>query len=64
MTWKEIKRAVEQAGVKESDDIVEIQCELNDGSKTLHPIRLGKFLKLAEDLSPRAQQIERDATCC
>jgi hypothetical protein len=62
VTWKEIKTAVEQAGIKESDNIVEIHCELNEGGKTLHHIRIGKFLKLAEDISERARDGERG--CC
>jgi len=62
MTWKEIKAAIEQAGVKESDDIVDIHCQLNDGAKTLHQIRIGKFVKLAEDISEHAREMERG--CC
>jgi len=62
MTWSEIKHAVETAGIKESDDIVEIHCELNAGAKTLHPVRIGRFLRLAEDISEQAQEMERG--CC
>jgi hypothetical protein len=55
MTWSEIKTAVEQSGVKDNDSIVEIHCELHNGAKTLHQIRLGKFIKLTEDFSESAR---------
>ena len=32
MTWKEIKQAVETAGVKENDEILFIECELRDAN--------------------------------
>lgn len=52
MTWSEIKRAVEQAGVSEYEEIGLIQCENGDGDHTFHKVRLGKTLKLAENVSP------------
>lgn len=51
MTWKEIKQAVEQAGVSDEDEICLLQCEGRDGAKTFHKTKLGKSLKLSEDVS-------------
>lgn len=48
MTWKEIKQAVETAGVNESEEILFIECELHDGDKTLHAARSGKLVRLRE----------------
>lgn len=50
MTWKEIKQAVETAGVNENEDILFIECEPNDGDNTLHAARSGKFVRLRERL--------------
>jgi len=50
MTWSEIKKAVEQAGVQENEEIGIIQCENHDGDHTFHKVRLGKVLKLAENV--------------
>ena len=63
MTWTEIKNAVAQAGIKESEDITAIQCELHDGAKTFHIIKLGKTVKLAEDLSEAARQAASGCAC-
>lgn len=54
MTWLEIKKAVEESGIKEEDDICTIQCAIHHGNKSLHPVRLGKFVRLTEDLSEEA----------
>ena len=62
MTWSEIKEAVEQAGVKEDEDISVIQCENGDGDHTFHKVRLGKRLKLEENTSGEAQR--REANGC
>ena len=60
MTWAEIKKAVEQAGVKEDEEIGLIQCENGDGDHTFHKVRLGKALKLAENVSAgKAQEYTR-----
>jgi len=40
MTWKEIKKAVEEAGVEEDEEIGLIQCENGDGDHTFHKVRL------------------------
>jgi hypothetical protein len=62
MTWKEIKEAVVQAGVGEDEEIGLIQCENGDGDHTFHKVRLGKALKLAENVS--AQKAREDAEGC
>lgn len=51
MTWAEIKKAVEESGVEDSDEICAIECEYGRGDKTLHVMRLGKALKLTEHRS-------------
>jgi hypothetical protein len=51
MTWSEIKKAVEEAGVREDEEIRLIQCENGDGDHTFHKMRLGNALKLAENVS-------------
>jgi hypothetical protein len=51
MTWREIKAAVEEAGVQEHEEIVLIQCENGEGNHTFHKVRLGQALKLAENVS-------------
>lgn len=56
MTWLEIKKAVEAAGIKEEDDICTIQCAIHHGRKTLHQVRPGKFIRLTEDLSQGAAE--------
>ena len=51
MTWSEIKKAVEEAGVGEDEEIGLIQCENGDGDHTFHKVRLGSMLKLVENIS-------------
>jgi hypothetical protein len=51
MTWREIKEAVEQSGVGEDEEIGLIQCENGEGDHTFHKVRLGRMLKLAENVS-------------
>lgn len=63
MTWAEIKRAVEQTGIKEEDEVSAIQCELHHGAKTFHTLRLGKTVKLVEDFSDSAREEVRGCTC-
>ena len=62
MTWKEIKNAVEQAGVSEDEEITVIQCENEAGDHTFHKVRLGRSLKLAENVSP--DQLRESAEGC
>ena len=60
MTWKEIKKAVEEAGVSEDDEIALIQCENAGGDRTFHKMRLGKATKLAENIG----DLSNDASGC
>ena len=48
MTWREIKRAAETAGISDNDELVSIECERLEGDKRLHIARSGKALKLRE----------------
>lgn len=59
MTWKEIKKAVDVAGISEEDEVSVIECQPHDGNKTLHKIKLGRFVKLAEDFSEGAEECLR-----
>ena len=49
MTWKQIKEAVEEAGVEDNEEIRLIECENGDGDGTFHKMRLGKAIKLTEN---------------
>jgi len=62
MTWSEIKTAVEQAGVGEDEEIGLIQCENGDGDHTFHKVKLGRTLKMAENVS--AEKAREDAEGC
>jgi hypothetical protein len=62
MTWSEIKKAVEQAGVGEDEEISLIQSENREGDHTFHRVRLGRMLKLAENVSP--EKARKDAEGC
>jgi len=54
MTWNQIKAAIEEAGLEEDEEISLIQCENGHGDGTFHKIRLGKAVKLSENVSPEA----------
>jgi len=54
MTWKQLKEAIEEAGVAEDEEIGAIQCESGDGDGTFHKVRLGKRVKLVENTSDDA----------
>jgi hypothetical protein len=62
MTWLQIKKAVEQAGAREDEEISSIPCENGDGDHTFHKVRLGKTLKLTENVS--AEKAQRDPKGC
>jgi hypothetical protein len=62
MTWREIKTAVEQAGINEDEEISVIQCENESGDHTFNKVRLGRMLKLEEN--PSAEALRRDAEGC
>jgi hypothetical protein len=63
MTWKEIKKAVEDAGIGEEDEVSVIECQANHGNKTLHKMKLGTFVKLSEDFSESAREGASGCTC-
>jgi len=63
MTWSEIKKAVEDAGIADEDEVSVIQCQPHDGNKTLYRLKLGKFVKLAENLSESARTDASGCTC-
>ncbi|HYL98526.1 MAG TPA: hypothetical protein VEZ90_06185 [Blastocatellia bacterium] len=63
MTWSQIKKAVEEAGITEDDEIIDIHCQLHGGDKTLHKMQLGNFVKLAEDESKSARQEAFACSC-
>ena len=54
MTWKQIKEAVEEAGLEEDEEISLIQCEDGQGDGTFHKMKLGRAVKLAENVSKDA----------
>ena len=62
MTWKDIKKAVSEAGVGEDEEIILIQCENGEGDHTFQKTRLGKALKLAENES--TQKASEKANGC
>ena len=62
MTWSEIKKAVEEAGVKEDEEIGRIECEYHAGDHTFHKVRLGKAVNLIENQS--ASQLREDYEGC
>ena len=62
MTWAEIKTAAEQAGVRDDEEIGWIQCENGDGDHTFHKVRLGRALKLVENVS--TEKAQEDAKGC
>ncbi len=56
MTWAEIKRAVETAGITDQDEVEKIECDPFGGSKTLHRVVIGKLVRLRETQSERAKR--------
>jgi hypothetical protein len=63
MTWKEIKKAVDDADISEEDEVSVIECQPRDGNKTLRKMKLGKFVKLAENFSEEARKRASGCTC-
>ena len=62
MTWREIKKAVEQAGISEEDDIELIRCENTNGDHTFTRMRLGNKLNLTENVA--TDKAHADAEGC
>jgi hypothetical protein len=54
VTWKQIKKAVEESDLEEDEEVSLIQCENGDGDGTFHKVRLGRAVKLAENVSEDA----------
>jgi hypothetical protein len=63
MTWSEIKTAVEQSGIRDDDDVSVIQCQLQDGNKRMHVLRLGRFVKIVEDFSEESKSEASGCAC-
>lgn len=60
MTWKEIKKAVDDAGISEADEISVIECQPHDGNKTLHKIKTRQVRKARRGLlGDRARRGQR-----
>lgn len=55
MTWKELKKAIEELGIKDADEICCVECRFQDGDKNLHKSQMGKAIKLSEGISETAQ---------
>lgn len=62
MTWFEIKRAAEEAGIKDDEEIAAIACESEGGSKTLQRVVIGRSVKLTETHSTRRGEASGCAT--
>ncbi|MBA3468435.1 MAG: hypothetical protein H0T53_02210 [Herpetosiphonaceae bacterium] len=62
MTWAEIKRAVEQAGIQDDDQISAIECEILEGDKTFQKIHVGNFVKLSENIAESVIRAERTSS--
>ena len=62
MTWSEIKKFVEEAGIKDSDEISVIQCDNEYGDQTFHVMRLGQCVKLTEQQSDHRELYSGCAT--
>ncbi len=60
MTWGQIKKAVEEAEISDSEEIALIQCENRDGDHTFRKVRLGQMIKLAENSSNEAARREAE----
>ena len=44
MTWNEIKKAVEIAGIKETDEIVEIGCDRRGRRQSFSPREIRRYV--------------------
>ena len=62
MTWFEIKKAAEEAGIEDNEEICEIACETDGGSKTLKRMVIGRTVKLAETHSTKRGEASGCAT--
>jgi len=63
MTWSEIKQAVKQAGIRDNDEIVGIECEIRNGDGALHAVTQGDFVRLTEGSSDTARKDSSGCAC-
>lgn len=62
MTWFEIKRAADEAGIGDDEEISAITCESEGGSKTLQRMVIGRSVKLAEAHAAKDHKVTGCAT--
>lgn len=64
MTWLQVKKAAEEAGVKDNDEIFEIHCEMQkaQGDKTFHKMSFGQRIKLVEN--PSQETLQENSSGC
>ncbi len=62
MTWKEVKKSVEELGIKETDEICVVECKFQDGNKTLRKSEMGKAIKLTEGFAEQTKDYKGCAT--
>ena len=63
MTWLEIKKAAESAGIEDDDELSGIQCEMHNGKKSFHVLRLARVVRLVEDPSEDARREASGCSC-
>ena len=56
------KKAVQNAGIKETDEIVVIECERLDGDKMFHAAKSGNMIKLREHIDAAKADVHGCAT--
>ena len=66
MTWAQIKKAAEEAGVRDDEEISLIQCEsrVGEGDRTFHKVKLGMTVKLAENISVEKARAAANGCAC
>ena len=52
MTWFEIKKAADEAGITDDEEIAVIACDPIEGDKSLHRVTIGRSVKAASGRSP------------
>jgi hypothetical protein len=61
VTWLEIKKAAQEAGITDEDEVSDIHCQLHHGGKTFFVMRLGNYRKLVERSD---DTLEESSGCC
>jgi hypothetical protein len=66
MTWAQIKKAAEEAGISDDEEISLIQCEYREGEgdRSFHKVKLGKTVKLAENMSANKARAAANGCAC